>query len=241
MFNLSSKPFSHAALRTLNLGHKFIPTPGVDTPRDRLNRQIARYTRNIRLRAWFDGKTKAQDKVPYDFKYHVASSTWEPPFVPASVERFVEDATAALQACYDARPVVMHNHPVSDNMTPELRRALIDLQCDPSIIVKPSDKNMGLCILDRTWYIAECLRQLGAASTYVAVPAADIPSRVARLRDQALQLTDAYSLYLPGHVYKYLQAAAISDCTVPYFYLLPKVHKLPEVTPQYLHLLKALG
>jgi hypothetical protein len=37
VFNLSSKPFSHAALTTLNLGHKFIPTPGADTPRDRLN------------------------------------------------------------------------------------------------------------------------------------------------------------------------------------------------------------
>jgi hypothetical protein len=180
VFNLSSKPFSHAALKTLNLGHKFIPTPGADTPRDRLNSLIARYTRNIRLRAWFDGRNK--DKAPYDFKYHVAGSNWEPPFLPDAVERCCEDVTAALQACYDARPVLMHNHPVPDNVTPDMRQALFELQHDPTITVKPSDKNMGLCILDRSWYIAECLRQLGTVTTYAEVPAADVPGRIGVFR-----------------------------------------------------------
>jgi hypothetical protein len=143
VFNLRSKPFTAAALRTLNLGHKFIPTPGVDTPRDRLNRQIARYTRNIRLRAWFDGRRnrdRERNKAAYDLKYHVPSSNWEPPFVPAAVESFVQDVTAALQACYDVRPVLMHTYPVPDNVTPDMRRALFELQHDPIITVKPSDK-----------------------------------------------------------------------------------------------------
>ena len=232
MFNLSSRPFSYAALRTLNLGQKFIPTPGVDTPRDRLERMITRYTRNIRLRAWFGDTGSA------DLKFHVAGSNWEPPFVPAAVTRFNQDVTAALQAAYDLRHVLMHNHPVPDNVTPEMRRAMFELQHDPSVTVKPSDKNMGLCILDRSWYIAECLRQLGDTNTYAQVPAANIPPLVEHLRRQVLRLSTVHRLHMPDDVYKYLKAAAISDFTVPYFYLLPKVHKLPAVTREHLHLLK---
>jgi hypothetical protein len=89
---------------------------------------------------------------------------------------------------------------------------------------------MGLCILDRSWYITECLRQLGTVTTYAEVPAADIPDRIEHLREQALRLIDQYGPYLPENVCNYLRAAAASDCTVPYFYLLPKVHKLPDVT-----------
>jgi hypothetical protein len=37
-----------------------------------------------------------------------------------SVDAFVRDVKAALNACYDARPAVMHNYPVSDIVIPEL-------------------------------------------------------------------------------------------------------------------------
>jgi hypothetical protein len=132
----------------------------------------------------------------------------------------------------------MHNHPVHDNVTPEMRRALVELQLDPSIIVKPSDKNMGLCILDRSWYVAECQRQLGDPHTYAPVSPTALPAIRSGLQQAALNLADQYRQYLPGDVYKYPQAAAASEHIVPFFYLLPKVHKLPAVTRQHLHLLK---
>lgn len=155
-----------------------------------------------------------------------------------AVHAFNRDLTAALTACYDARAAVMRTHPVPDNVTPELRRAMFELQDDPSIVVKPSDKNMGLCILDRSWYIAECLRQLGSIDTYVPVSTPDMPQTIERLKQRAMQLADFYRPYLPADVYKYLQAAAAANHIVPFFYLLPKVHKLPAVTRQHLHLLK---
>jgi hypothetical protein len=49
----------------------------------------------------------------------VPSSNWEPPLEPAAVERFIDGVTAALQACYDVRPVLMHIYPVPVNVTPE--------------------------------------------------------------------------------------------------------------------------
>ena len=156
VFNLSSKPISHAALQTLNLGHKFIPTPGVDTSKSYLAYSIARYTRNVTLRAYF-GNTNS---TAFDLKYHTSNSVWNPPSVHPAVASFLQDVTTALHACYDARPVIMHMYPVADNMTPDMRRALFELQHDPHITVKPSDKNMGLCVMDRSWYVTECLRLL---------------------------------------------------------------------------------
>jgi hypothetical protein len=158
--------------------------------------------------------------------------------VPEAVQAFIQDITTALHACYDAKPVLMRMYPVSDNVSPEMRRAMFELQHDPTITVKPSDKNMGLCILDRSWYVAECQRQLGDATTYTAVPAASIPSLVSALQRQAGELADAWANQLPGDVLKYIRAAAVGPHTVPYFYLLPKVHKLPAVTREHLHLLK---
>ena len=44
-----------------------------------------------------------------------------------------------------------------------------DLCHDANIIVKPADKNLGLTLIAREWYIAECERQLKDTSTYTKV------------------------------------------------------------------------
>ena len=177
-------------------------------------------------------------KGTFDPRFHVPGSAWEPPAVAPPVTAFIHDLEAALCACFAAEPAVMCRRPVSDNMTPEQRRAMFELQHDPSIVVKPSDKNMGLCILDRSWYEMECNRQLGDAATYQPVAANTIPALCESLQQQALKLVDLYQAFLPADVYKYLQAASHDAAVVPYFYLLPKVHKLPAVTREHLPSLK---
>ena len=158
--------------------------------------------------------------------------------MPPTVTAFNQAVEAALQACFAAEPAVMSRRPVSDNMTAEQRRAMFELKHDPSIVIKPSDKNMGLCIVDRAWYLAECNRQLSDAATYHPVAAATVPALCSNLQQQARRLVDCYRCYLPAEVYKYLQAASFQSAVVPYFYLLPKVHKLPAVTREHLHALK---
>ena len=65
-----------------------------------------------------------------------------------------------------------------------------------------------------------------------------IPALCGSLQQQARKLVDLYEASLPADVYKYLQAASHDAAVVPYFYLLPKVHKLPAVTREHLPLLK---
>jgi hypothetical protein len=40
------------------------------------------------------------------------------------------------------------------------------LKEDKDIIIKPADKNLGLCIVDREWYIKECSEILANTDTY---------------------------------------------------------------------------
>jgi hypothetical protein len=186
------------------------------------------------LRSYFGNN----NSTGFDLKYHVPGSVWNPPVVQPAVVSFLQDVTTALHACYDATPVIMRMYPVADNMTPDMRQALFELQHDPHITIKPSDKNMGLCVMDRTWYVTECLRLLSDACTYRPIPAASMPGITSDLQRQTLRLCQRWRQCLPLPVAKFLCAAAAHPAVVPFFYLLPKVHKLPAISREHLHLLK---
>ena len=79
-------------MRTLNLGQKFIPTPGMDTRLQQRLWAMSRFARNIRLRSWFGSSSSNTD-----LRYHVSGSTWEPPVVPDAVLSFIQDVTTALK------------------------------------------------------------------------------------------------------------------------------------------------
>jgi hypothetical protein len=54
-----------------------------------------------------------------------------------------------------------------------LRLALQSLRQDLDIVIKPTDKNLGLVIMDMTWYVSEAHRQLSDPLVYL--PVQDIP------------------------------------------------------------------
>ena len=56
--------------------------------------------------------------------------------------------------------------PVRDNLTTPERDALKQLRLRTDIIIKAADKGSGTVIMDRDWYINECLRQLNDAKFY---------------------------------------------------------------------------
>lgn len=220
-------------MAVLNLGQKFIPTPGQDSRSQMVQWHFNRFARRVRLSSFFGHSTGN-----FDMKYHVPGSTWEPPSVPVEVNQFLHEVQTALLDCYAARQRLMRMHPVRDNMTAAMRRALVELELDPSIIVKPSDKNMGLCILDKVWYRAECNRQLSDPVTYKPIPQAAVPGVIADLQRQAAVCAERCRAYMPAPVFNYIMSSLHVDTAVPAFYLLPKLHKLPAISRDYLHLLK---
>ena len=56
--------------------------------------------------------------------------------------------------------------PVRDNLITPERDALKQLRTRTDIIIKAADKGSGTVIMDRDWYINECLRQLNDTKFY---------------------------------------------------------------------------
>lgn len=155
-----------------------------------------------------------------------------------AVEAFIADLDKALRACYEQRSVLLRMKPIHSNVSPVLAEAITRLKGIKDVVVKPADKNMGMVVLDKSWYDAECARLLGDTRVYAEVPGAGMPQLIQRLKQQLVNLLHTWQHALPPDVYKYLMAATIQEVQVPAFYLLPKVHKMQEVTPQFLHQLK---
>jgi hypothetical protein len=67
------------------------------------------------------------------------------------------------------------------------------------------------------------------------VPADQIPQLLDKLRHELVSIVTRWRQALPDVVYKYLMHSSVAKVQVPHFYLLPKVHKMQEVTTEYLH------
>lgn len=212
------------------MGHKWIPTPCRDTPLTKVTDQVGRFIRNVRLRTQFGAAAQP--------RYHVPNLAFQPELASDEVEDFLSDVQQAIDTCYQHRTALMRSRPIHSNVTPALASAITELKQLRDIVIKPADKNMGMTILDKSWYQAECDRVLGDQHTYAPVPAAQMPTIVSGLRHKLRQLLDTYQHVLPADVYKYMHASTMQTVHVPYLYLLPKVHKMEQVDRAHLHQLK---
>lgn len=195
-----------------------------------MQQQVARFSRNVRLRAMF-GPSPAP-------RYHVPRQDFEPEAASAPVEAFLKDLDQAIMAVYAQRSTILRMKPCHTNVPPVLAEAITRLRSLQDIIIKPADKNMGMVVMDLEWYQGECARILGDAGVYTEVPAADIPQLIEQLRLKLIRLLQTWQHDVPSAVFSYLMSSLGNQVHVPYLYLLPKVHKLPAVTREHLHLLK---
>ncbi|KAL9972935.1 hypothetical protein ACROYT_G019335 [Oculina patagonica] len=110
--------------------------------------------------------------------------------------------------------------PVRDNLTARERHACKSLGRRSDIVIKSADKGSGTVVMDRDWYINECLRQLNDTKFYKPLDndvTNDVQKRVRKYtkrmnRDKII--SDETKRYL-------IQ----TDPKPGRFYILPKVHK----------------
>ena len=111
------------------------------------------------------------------------------------------------------------NH-ITDNLTQHERQALRNLKKRQDIIIKPADKGSGTVVMDRTWYIDECNRQLNDPKFY---------------KKQDGDITNLIQKRVTTYVQRMLKDGYIDEKTKQYliqtnvkpgrFYILPKIHK----------------
>jgi hypothetical protein len=218
-YNFSSKEFSNEAMAVLNLGLKFVETVK-HKPVEQLEAELASFTRNLRLRAQFgDGKSSV------DLTYRVKNPAFVPCMASEGVEAFITDVKDTVRKCFQHEQQLVTG--MQCNMSKAQQQVLSSLKRDKDIVIKPADKNMGLCIVDKAWYMAECSRNLSDTTTYMPV-LTTTDMIVMEVSRKLHVLTER--CYTMGHiseeVKKYLDHALEQNHELPHMYLVPKVHKV---------------
>ena len=153
VINLSNVTLSHDETQLLARGITFCPMPRqIDW--NEVRADINEFSRRMRLLEYF-----------HDFPTHIdlnplyVKSTWTPPqHRDTTLDAFI---TAVERDILNLTP-----KPVRDNLTTRERHALKQLRHRTDIIIKAADKGSGTVIMDRNWYINECLRQLNDTKFY---------------------------------------------------------------------------
>jgi hypothetical protein len=225
-FNLSSVSFDNAAMQVLNAGLKFVPTASARTSESVVQQQINGFARKVRLGFQF-GSTQHQNS-----KYHIPHPAFEPEKASAGVEDFLNDMSDQVKSFYE-----QHQENPKHNLGSAHKHAVQALCNNTNIVVKPSDKNLGLCILDKEDYEGLLFKELNDISQFQLLldPPAHVLSRLVQ-RFRAIYMM--WCNVLPSHVLEYFQHWAEQSHMFPHPYCLPKLHKLPEVTKEQLPSLK---
>ena len=201
----------------LSRGGKFIVTPRMPHQDLKQEREQAfkDYMRNVRLKIMFSRRDSGK---PLDRRYHIPNPAWQPPRASQFVEAQLEDLGQRLR--HTQASLQRHE---GFNCTREEREALHDLCHDADIIVKPADKNLGLTLINREWYIAECERQLADTSTYAKVHNVSASG----IQKMMLRFIATLEDKIPPNEHKWLTRETERLSQLPHFYIMPKLHKNP--------------
>lgn len=211
-----SKSFILTSTQSLLLekGLSFIPTPTTQD-REGLRRDIHSYHRRLKLSDHFKNKPQC-DPIPFTLP-----STWEP--LDSQVDGKLQTLiNQDLHSLSNYLPRLFD--PSHLNISPEEKRAIIQLRNHPNIIIKPADKGSKIVILDTHQYLREANRQLSNPLHYKPINHSLQPQAKDKIRNLVLELYTNH--FICKKQYDFLIGP---DQPRPRaFYLLPKIHKPPE-------------
>lgn len=139
----------------LKKGLTFIPTLKTQDEKQQLEADLPKYHRRLKLEIYFKDAPKKPRK-PF-----IGPSTWTPADtqVPGELLNLIQTDKAKMRTKY--RPARE-----SPNITNPEKQALLQLQNNKNIIVKPADKGSAIVIMNRTHYIQKAYRQLQDPTYY---------------------------------------------------------------------------
>lgn len=199
----------------LSKGLSFIPTPrGIKTQKIELQKDLQKYHRRLKLEAFFEGKKRRKEKLPFTH-----GSEWTP--MLSSLPKQIRSIMRA--DLYALRHLDWRDQPHS-NLTLSESKALGELQKNHKIIIKPADKGNAVVIQDRDRYIWEGERQLAVSDHYKTLDKPIYLETMNEVRDILEEMGQK-------HILKRAQIDYLMGPGTPRarrFYLLPKIHKEPE-------------
>ena len=174
--NLTNITLSTEEKNILALGLSFIPTPKKLSLKNIFQSSLDKYFRNIRLRYYFDKYNKNNNnnnsnyinntiyhacKVTHSLRneLHLPSTFTINSSENHAIEQYITNT-------YNSFMDINNSNKYKNNISIEKRKALERMKNHPDIIFKPADKNLGITLLPRTWYVNEIQTQLNDTNTY---------------------------------------------------------------------------
>jgi uncharacterized protein YpiB (UPF0302 family) len=164
--SLGNQQINAAQTSLLSKGLKFIPTPKITSRTfSDIHASFSNFTRRIKLRYFFRNK---KDNNDFDSKFHVKSL-----FTPNTpeIDSYLEKLRNSFKEMIDMTVKFQHqSKQIDENLTEKEKSEIQKLRKSTQVMVQASDKNLGLILFPKSWYISECYRQLNDKLVYQLIP-----------------------------------------------------------------------
>jgi hypothetical protein len=214
----------------LPLGLKFIPTPSSSSVASHLRQSWLSFKRQLTNRIYFLEQFDHNNAQPAEHNRLVfkRNRTLAPVFSP-SLALYLRRTEQLLFRSIDNQ--LRSSSSSRSNLPSSAVASLRQLLHDPNVLIKHSDKNLGLCLVSRAWYEEQAEQHLSDATSYTRVSREDMNTALSHYLTQIRDLirnTDD-SVLLPNEKKWIAQQlpADSTECCPAFFYLLPKLHKSP--------------
>lgn len=200
------------------MGTKFIPTPKAQTAN--IIKDLDTFKRRIRIKNQFSHLSDDPSFIP---KFTIPKSSFTPSSSSRIIERYLSEVEHnTLSAISKFNDV----HYYKKNLSSSQLKFLQSIRSNPLYIIKPTDKNLGLALMNRSWYNGEILRQLSDTSTYREVASSAIDTQSIYNSITSTCKDALKHEFITKQMYEFICLRITpSTCQVPQIYILPKVHK----------------
>jgi hypothetical protein len=228
----------HTPVSLFELGHQFMEGifkgPDVVIPREieyklalnskfilhhspnslRVHQAWPHLERSVRLRWHFRNSQREQSK------FYVPKKSWSPP--KEQWNDAIENGLRKGKDLLFAKTAAL-NLPDRHRSNPDLR-FIHDFLQSRQLLLKITDKNLGLAAISKPWYLEKCSSMLSDTETYDEISSEDL----VYYQHAALERIEhlANSEFLSEQISEYLHASK-TDVAIPVFHAIPKVHKTP--------------
>jgi len=174
-----------------------------------------RFARTVRVKWQFRNHDRQnQEFIP---KFHVPNPFWEPQKASPAIESGIEAAMEEIdRQVGQALSRVVSSAPKQRNLD---WTRVQDFLVSNRLLVKLTDKNLGIAVFPADWYTHEVMKMLADGKTYQMVPPVDEEQLFDTLIDKLSKWK------LPKNMERFVEEKTTTK--VPVFHAIPKVHKNP--------------
>ena len=170
--------------------------------------------RSVRLRWHFRNSIREQSK------FYVPKKSWTPPadqWNNAIEKGLMKGRDLLFEKTAALNPSSVHKS------NPDLR-SIFDFLQSSNLLLKITDKNLGLAAISKPWYLENCLHMLSDSQTYESIDKETLEYYQHEALNRIMNIAKVGTF--SDEVSEFLREST-EDVAIPEFHAIPKVHKTP--------------